>query len=171
MNAKTQRRLILVRHAKAVEDDPAGDHARALSTRGRADAEALGAWMEAQQIRPEQVWCSSAQRTRETLSHLGKNLPTLLRDKMYLATTTELLAQLNAADDAVTSLMLVGHNPGMHGLLAQLVGAYDHATDVDRVIMKFPTAACAVLRLEAASWSEVKPQGAALETLRWSADD
>lgn len=170
MQKATQRRLILVRHAKAVEEDTGGDHGRPLNPRGHTDAEGLGRWLHKEKLMPEQVFCSTATRTRETLAALGDNLPTILRDKMYLASAGELLAQLQNADDAVRTLMLVGHNPGMHGLLALLVGEYDHETDAERVIMKFPTASCAVLRLEAASWKDVAPQSATLEKLRWSVD-
>lgn len=170
-----------------------GDHTRPLSPRGLADAASLGAWLGAQGILPQQVFCSTATRTRETLEAIVRscvgesraaahasggmgatppsvNLPTILRDKMYLASANELLAQVQGADDGVESLMLVGHNPGMHGLLALLVNAYDDEKDADRVIMKFPTAACAILRLEANSWKDVMPQSATLEKLRWSVD-
>ncbi len=170
MTATIQRRLILTRHAKAVEEDVGGDHTRALSPRGQADAAALGVWLGAQKAWPEQVFCSTATRTRETLAGLGQTLPTILRDKMYLASAGELLAQVQGADDAVTSLMLVGHNPGMHGLLALLVGDYAHEEDADRVSMKFPTAACAILRITANSWKDLAPHSAILEQLRWSID-
>lgn len=170
MTNTTQRRLILTRHAKAVEEDTGGDHTRPLSSRGQADAAALGVWLREENALPDQVFCSTATRTRQTLAAIGGNLPTILRDKMYLASAGELLAQLQNADDAVHTLMLVGHNPGMHGLLALLVGEYADEKDADRVIMKFPTAACAILRIEAASWKDVAPQSAVLEKLRWSVD-
>lgn len=170
MTKTTQRLLILARHAKAVEDVGAGDHTRTLSARGLADAEALGAWLAEHAIVPQQVFCSTATRTRQTLGAISGNWPTILRDKMYLAGAGELLAQIQGADDNVECLMLVGHNPGMHGLLALLVNEYAHERDAERVAMKFPTAACAVLRLDAPRWNDVAPQSATLEHLRWSVD-
>lgn len=170
MQTATQRRLILARHAKAVEDEVGGDHARPLSARGRTDAEALGVWLAERDAWPDQVFCSTATRTRETLAGLGHTLPTILRDKIYMASAGDLLAQVQGSDDGVKSLMLIGHNPGMHGLLALLVGAYVDEKDAERVSMKFPTAGCAILRLDADSWKDIKPQSATLELLRWSID-
>ena len=171
----TQRRLWLIRHAKAVEEDT-GDHGRGLSPRGRADAAALGTWLVAQDYRPAQVLCSTATRTRETLGLIADafaevgNLPTILRDKLYLAPPGELLREIQTADDAVETLMLIAHNPGLHGLLALLAGEYEHASDEQRVTMKFPTSACAVLTTDAARWREITPHSMKLEVLRWQAE-
>ena len=163
----TKRRVMLVRHAKAVEEDAAGDHARALSGRGKNDAAELGAWIEKKKLWPELVLCSTATRTRETLSGLGKTIPTQLSDKIYLASAGELLAQIQQCDDAVASVMVIAHNPGLHGTLALLVGEYANDDDADKVMLKFPTSACAVLEFEAASWSEITPQTGTLQLLRY----
>ena len=144
-----------------------GDHARALSERGRADAAALGEWLAANKIAPELALCSTASRTRETLAALGKNIPTILSDRLYLASTNEMLSQVQATDDMVSTLLLVAHNPGAHGLAAALVNEYAHADDADKLLMKFPTAACAVMQFDAASWKDVLPETATLETLRY----
>ena len=167
MKKPTKRRLMLVRHAKAVEEDMAGDHARSLSVRGQNDATELGAWMEKEKWWPELVLCSTAARTRETLAGLGKTLSTQLSDKIYLANAGELLAQIQACDDAVSSVMVIAHNPGLHGLLALLVGEYANDADADKVMLKFPTSACAVLEFDAANWKEIAPQGGTLRVLRY----
>ncbi len=167
MKKPIKRRVMLVRHAKAVEEDVAGDHARSLSGRGQNDAAALGAWIGTEVLWPELVLCSTATRTRETLAGLGKTLPTQLSDKIYLANAGELLAQIQACDDAVASVMVIAHNPGLHGLLALLVGDYANDADADKVMLKFPTSACAVLEFEVGSWSDVAPQGATLRVLRY----
>ena len=173
MREKILRRLTLVRHAKAVEEEAAGDHARGLSPRGREDALALGAWLK-NELTPQTVLCSTATRTRETLGliaeGMGVNLPTILRDKLYLASAGELLAQIQATDDAIADLMVVAHNPGLHGLLALLVGDYVNESDADRVIMKFPTASAAILTVTLEHWKELRPQTAKLAQLRWPAE-
>lgn len=166
-SSTTQRRLILIRHAKAMEEDVAGDHARSLSERGRGDAAELAAWLKAQKLVPELALCSTANRTRETLAALGGNIPTILSDKLYLASTHEMLSQVQATDDAVSTLMLVGHNPGAHGLAAALVSDYEHDADADKLLLKFPTSACAVMYFEANSWKDVLPESATLKTLRY----
>lgn len=162
MSTRTQRRLILVRHANALEDEGAGDHARRLSPKGQREAQALGSWLSTM-VTPQQVFCSTATRTRETLAALGDNVPTVLRDKMYLASAQALLQQLQNADDAVETLLLVGHNPGMHELLDLLVEEYANERDAARVIAGFPTAGCALLQVDAPQWKDVVPQSARLE--------
>lgn len=163
----TQRRLILVRHAKAMEEAAGGDHARILSERGRADAAALGTWLEEHALKPDLVLCSTAARTRETLALLVRTTPTILSDKLYLATAGEMLAQLQAVDDTVATVMMVGHNPGAHALLALLVDDYANEADADRMMLKFPTSACAVVSFEGAHWKDIAPETARLELLRY----
>lgn len=170
MTKQKQRRLILIRHAKAVEDDPAGDHARPLAARGRQDAEALGRWLKDQRLTPDQVLCSTAQRTRETLELLNTGVTPDFRDRLYLAELGELLDNIHNTDDSISNLMIIGHNPGMHGILAMLTGDCNSREDEHRVAMKFPTASCAVLRFEADDWARISRHGGTLEQLRWSVD-
>jgi phosphohistidine phosphatase len=162
------RRIILIRHAKAVEEDVGGDHARPLSGRGQNDANALGQWLKEQGLVPDLALCSTATRTRQTLERLGSTIPTILSDKLYLATPSEMLAQIRAMDDAVTTLVVVAHNPGIHALLATLVGDYANEADADRMLLKFPTCACAVMAFAIASWREVGPEAGRLAQLRFS---
>ena len=144
-----------------------GDHARPLNARGQGDAAALGAWMQATGLAPQRVLCSSATRTQQTLAALAMAAPVEVTDTLYLASAGDMLARIQATPDEITDLMLIGHNPGIHGLLALLVGEYAHEADVDRLILKFPTSATAVLTVKAAHWVDVMPQCARLETLRY----
>lgn len=148
----------------------AGDHARALAERGVADAAALGSWLKAEGLAPGVCLCSTAARTRQTLAQLGRNIPTILSDKLYLASPGEMLAQVQGSDDAVETLMLIGHNPGAHALLALLVGRYTNDADADKVLLKFPTSACAVLTFDVAHWKDVAPQSGSLTHLRYPKD-
>ena len=169
MESHTQpnRQLLLIRHAKAVEDDPGGDHARGLAARGVADAESLGAWLRAEGLRPDLILCSTARRTRETLAHLQLgNTPTILSDKLYLAMPGELLHQIQTMDDTVTTLAVLAHNPGLHALLGLLAGRFANPADADRMLLKFPTSACAVLRFEAPHWHSIAPETGQLSALR-----
>ena len=163
----TQRRLILIRHAKAVEEDVAGDHARGLSERGQADAAALGQWLGEQGLMPNLVLCSTATRTRQTLAALGSNIPTILSDKLYLASANDMLAQIQATDDAVHTLIVVAHNPGTHALAGLLVQDCSNDDDADTLLLKFPTSGCAVMHVAAARWKDVAPTSAHLVKLKY----
>lgn len=162
MTQPIQRRITLIRHAKAEDDGLTQDHLRALNPRGQEDAAALGAELREAGSVPELFYCSTAQRTRQTLAAFDTNVPTILTDKAYLASAGELLGLLQQADDAVTHIGLVAHNPGLHQLVATLAGEFNDPEDEQRLMLKFPTAACAVLDFEAAGWEALVPQAATL---------
>lgn len=150
-----------------MEEDVGGDHARALSERGKGDAAELGQWLKEKGLKPDLALCSTATRTRETLAALGPNIPTILNDKLYLASPNEMLHQIQSTDDAVQTLMLVCHNPGAHSLLASLVCDYVDDADADKVMLKFPTSACGVMTFDVAHWKDVAPETATLQALRY----
>lgn len=150
-----------------MEEDVGGDHARSLSERGRADAAALAAWLESEGLTPDTALCSTARRTRETLGIIAPNVPTILADKLYLASVGDMLTQLQQTDDAIHTLLMVCHNPGAHGLLALLVGEYANEADADKLLLKFPTSACAVMEFDTSSWRDVAALGARLVHLRY----
>ena len=136
------RRLLLLRHAKA-EPGGASDHDRDLDVRGRRDADALGHEMRRQGLSPQLVLCSSALRTRRTVELLGAFDPTpSMRETaaLYLATPDALLSALRAAPQEIRTLLLVGHNPGLHGLALHLAGS--HAPQALRDGLPTCTLAC-----------------------------
>lgn len=168
MATTTQRRITLLRHAKAAaEGTVSDDHARPLAPRGRDDAMALGAWLKENHALPTLILCSSAVRTRETLAALGVNIATLIEPKAYLASANELLALLQETDDAVPHVMLIAHNPGIHGLAALLVGDAVREADMDALASKFPTCAYVSMTVTATSWRSVAVKSATLDALRY----
>ena len=127
------RRLLLLRHAKAVAgpDGTGGDHDRDLSERGCRDAVALGERMRRLALRPELALVSSALRTRRTWELLAPfeappPVPEIL-DRLYLAGAATLLAALHEIPDGIVTTLLVGHNPGLHELALHLGGGPDGA--------------------------------------------
>jgi len=160
------RRLLLLRHAKAEPGKPGqDDHDRALAARGRRDAECMGEAMSKRGLAPEQVLCSSAQRTRETLDRILPHLPsglTLTLDKgLYLASAEEILARVALVDARVRCLLVVGHNPGIAALAERLSGKRGSAA-ATRLRRKFPTGALAEIAVDSARWRDLTPEGATL---------
>lgn len=150
-----------------MEEDVGGDHARPLSERGVADATKLVTWFHEQGLAPDAALCSTATRTRQTLGIIAPNVPTVLSDRLYLASVGEMLTQVQATDDAIHHLLMVCHNPGAHGLLAYLVGEYANEADADKLLLKFPTCACAVIDFTATSWKDVTAHTGRLDSLRY----
>ena len=142
----------------------ASDHERSLAPRGRRAARLVADHMRDAQIAPALVLCSSARRTQETLElispALGPQAVVLVERGLYGASAGELLARVRDVSDSVSSLMIVGHNPGLEDLAATLAGA-GVADGLDRMAIKFPTAALAVLTVPTA-WGDLAPGGATL---------
>ena len=136
-------KLILLRHAKSSWSDPLqSDHERPLNPRGVASAQAIGAWLRAQNHLPTRILCSSAARTRETRALIGfPDTSTEFLDSLYHASEGALRSTIEQASDTAC-LLVIGHNPGLGALALHLAGTalQDEALDA------FPTAACLVLQ-------------------------
>ncbi|WP_103502214.1 MULTISPECIES: histidine phosphatase family protein [unclassified Streptomyces] len=169
MSTDNPRRIVLLRHAKA--DWPeVPDHDRPLAERGRRDAPAAGRRLTDEGIRPDLTLCSTAARTRETWKLLAPELPhrppTRYEDRVYEASPGELIALINEVEDEARQLLLIGHNPGVHGLADVLTGAGDPEATTALARSGFPTAALAVLTVDG-DWGSVEP-GSATLTAFWT---
>jgi phosphohistidine phosphatase len=156
--------LYLLRHAKSSWADPTlPDPERPLAQRGRRDAKRIGQHLVRLGIEPELVLCSSARRTRETLERLqpalGATSTVEVEAELYAASSDKLLERIRAVPEEVTSLMLIGHNPGLQDLALALALP---GPQLARLEVKFPTAALATLSLPKASWRELSVADAVL---------
>jgi phosphohistidine phosphatase len=145
--------LYVLRHAKSSWDDSSiDDHDRPLSGRGRRAARRIAEYMEAEDIRPQLVLCSTAARARQTLDAIGDGMETVeVVGDLYLASGHEVVARLRKVDTDVASVMVIGHNPGMQELVLMLASS---GGDLGRVQEKFPTAALATLAIDG-TWSDL----------------
>jgi len=154
------RTLWILRHGKAQEDAPkgGGDHARELKPRGRRAARAVGRLFARREDAPEVALSSDAARARTTaelaLEAGGFACELVLERAIYEASATRLLALVQNAPKKAARVLLVGHQPGLGGLLGLLTG---HEPDLP---------AGALARLEfAGAWSELATGGAVLTLL------
>ncbi len=156
------RSVHLLRHAKSSWKSGLPDHERPLAPRGRRAATAICRHMQEQGIEPELVLCSSAGRTRETLEGIEPALGSAevaIEEELYGASKAALLDRLRAVPDAVGSVMLIGHNPGIELLALELAQPSPERRELEE---KFPTAALATLLFAGASWRELGPGAATL---------
>ena len=152
--------LWVLRHAKSSWDDARlDDHDRPLNRRGERAAAGVAAWLARHPTPPSLVLCSSAKRTRQTLEPiqvaLAPRLRALVERELYLADADALLARIARLGENERSVMLIGHNPGLHELAVRLAarGARDLLA---RLRAKLPTAALALLELDVAHWRDVE---------------
>lgn len=160
------KRLYLLRHAKASTGEPdEDDHARSLTSRGRRAADRIGDVLAARGELPEFVLCSSSRRTRETLDRVLDRLTArprvVIEEELYLADCRTLLARVRGIPEEVERALLVGHHPGIADLTDLFItrGSREMRR---RLSEKFPTAALAILGLDATHWCDVGP-GAELD--------
>lgn len=155
--------LYLLRHAKSSwADSSLADRERPLAPRGRRDAKRIAKHLLRNASEPELVLCSTAARARETLELLRPSLAGSaidLEDELYGASADTLLERLRLVPDEVASVMLIGHNPALQDLALVLAKA---GAELERLEVKFPTAALATLALTNASWPHLSPGEAVL---------
>ncbi|MCD9032633.1 histidine phosphatase family protein [Luteimonas sp. Y-2-2-4F] len=117
------RELILLRHAHAEAALPGQpDLDRPLSADGLAEAESAARWLRDRRLVPDQVLCSPARRTRETLEVVLATVGYVdqrLESSIYEATPGALALLLERYRDT-ERVLLVGHNPGLERLAALL---------------------------------------------------
>jgi phosphohistidine phosphatase len=172
--AMPMRQLLLLRHAKSSWDDKTlPDRDRPLNSRGRRAAAAMRVAMRDLGLLPDMVMLSPSRRTSDTLEALEPWDEAPLIEPMeglYLATAAQLLELLHAVPETVRSVMLIGHNPGLHDLAVRLVGprgaawqGQDEAAGraVEHLAAGYPTGALAEFGV-AGPWSQLGAGGGQL---------
>jgi len=147
------KQLLLLRHAKSSwSDDATPDFARPLAPRGERDAPAMGERLRSHGVTITRIVSSPALRARRTAELVAAALGHSEHDvqlvpELYLAAPRTILDVVARQIDAVDSLLIVGHNPGLtelaNGLLPEL--------DLDDL----PTAGVVALRCHTPHWARV----------------
>jgi phosphohistidine phosphatase len=157
------KRLILLRHAKAVSDKPGlDDRDRMLADRGRVDAVRMGQFLREEGLVPDAVLCSPAARTHETLDlvlpQLGCSPWVKYPEELYLARWLTIVNLVRQTAKVTGTLLIVGHNPGLEDCarkLARPPGDAQARKLHEALRIKFPTAALAALDFDIADWKHV----------------
>ncbi|MGP4090011.1 SixA phosphatase family protein [Streptomyces sp. KR55] len=162
------RRLVVLRHAKSAWPPDVADHERPLAPRGRRDAPAAGRALVEADCLPDLALCSTAARARQTWelasAQWGTPPPVRHDSRLYGADVPDLLAVVHEVPPEVETLLLIGHNPGLEELVLALAGdGLDDA--LDRVRVKFPTSAIAVLAWHGSGWHTLAPGRALLTAM------
>jgi phosphohistidine phosphatase len=149
-------RVIVARHAKSDYPWGVSDHDRPLNDRGRRDAPALGAWLEDHvdwpQDAPPIVVVSTARRAQLTwglasaeLSARWVDVRVIDEPRVYEAGVQTLRSLVVEYGALTSTLLMVGHNPGLAYLILDLAAPSELREEATR---KFPTSAVAVLESE-----------------------
>jgi phosphohistidine phosphatase len=165
------RQLLLLRHAKSSWGDKGlPDRDRPLNERGQRAAARMAQEMHALGLEPDMVLVSPARRTMQTLEALEPWTDSPLVEEiesLYLADVPDLLSALHGVAETVRSVLLIGHNPGLHDLAMALSGLRGRplprgATSSETALAEgFPTGALAEFTI-AGSWWELREGGGKL---------
>lgn len=115
-----------MRHAKSDWSDPSQeDFDRPLAARGKKTAPRMGKWLRKQKCIPDVFVSSPALRARQTSLLVAEKLGFPVKrlsfdDRIYEGSIPALQAVIQTHGRAASTLLLVGHNPGLDNLLCYL---------------------------------------------------
>lgn len=147
------KRLVLMRHAKTEPwSEGIDDFGRALTPLGHADAKRTAEELVALGWSPERILVSSARRARETCAEAatvftGEKVRPM--ESLYL-TGQRGLSEAVSQNDGASTLMVIGHNPGLHDFALSILrdgGSSDHQASL-RLNEKFPTSCVALFEAD-----------------------
>ena len=150
--SEQSRVLYLMRHASAESFGILGDRNRPLTPAGREEAAYVGSQLADSGI--QYVVVSSAARTRQTVSSLGLMVDVEASDQLYGAGSSTILDIARELDPALTTALIVGHSPGIPGLVHELADDDSDSDARDLVSTHFPTATCCRLEFTG-PWSDL----------------
>ena len=149
--------LILLRHAKSDWSTGAPDHERPLAPRGLRQAPEAGRWLAAHIEQIDLAVVSTAERARATWSLAAAELDVApdirFADEVYGASADSLLSVVQGLSEDLSTVVLVGHNPGLDDLASTLAGSW----------VPMPTSALAVYAVRGA-WAGAGPSSVQLQT-------
>ncbi len=151
--------VYVLRHGKSDWQASYGsDHERPLAERGIEAAELMGRFLATTGQVPAMVLSSTAVRARRT-AELAQTAgawetPLETTDALYGASVATVLDLVQRQDDALDSLLLVGHQPTWSEVIWELTGGS----------VRFPTAALARIDCQIPRWRDID---AGSGTLRW----
>ena len=133
-------RLYVLRHGDALETPFYKDFDRPLSDLGRRQIQSVAHFLEAARISPRLILTSPLVRARQTCEMIAESLnavDTITTDALRSgADSVEALKEINAHE--VESMLLIGHEPQLSGLVSLLTGGDEQF----RVEMKKASLAC-----------------------------
>lgn len=142
--------LLIMRHAKSAWGNARlSDHERPLNKRGQQDAPLMGKLLKNEEIVPDLIITSTAERALTTAEQVALacdfegELVTTRR--FYHADPETYLEVLRGVNDTCERVLIVGHNPGMAALVEDLTGQAE----------PFTTANIAHVALPIDTWSQL----------------
>jgi phosphohistidine phosphatase len=161
------RELMLLRHGKSDWDAGAAtDFERPLAPRGRKAVKRIGQWLREQDLMPDYIVSSPAERARHTTRRLCRfaKIPDSAiawEPNIYEADLDALLEVVADCSREWNRVLLVGHNPGLEYLVRYLADESIGNWDADNLM---PTTALVQLEMPD-DWAQLAPGSARIITI------
>ena len=142
--------LLILRHAKSSWDNlRLSDYERPLNKRGQRDAPRMGQLLRDEELVPDLIVTSSANRAQTTAELVATACDyehdILYTRHLYHAGPDAYLEVLHELGQEYARVMVVGHNPGMEYLVALLTGES----------IRMPTATLVQVELPVEQWTDL----------------
>jgi len=154
------KRVIIVRHAKAVPYGYENDFERDLTERGETDADKLGKELKKMGVQADVIISSPAKRALKTARIFAENLGfeksriQEIPDIYDGLTTSGFLHLIHQLPQSAETVFFFGHNPGFHYL----------ATNISENFRgDMPTCSTVVIGFEVDSWKNVEARKGKLD--------
>jgi len=148
--------LLLARHAKSSWDEPE-DFKRSLSDRGQADVSVMAKYLSECGYLLHQIITSDALRAQSTAevyeAALKPSHSMITHHDLYLASADDIVSIARNIPASLGTVMLVGHNPGMHEVLNYFAG--DEKENM-------PSCSVAIIQFDVTGWADISQHNASL---------
>jgi phosphohistidine phosphatase len=149
------KRLVFVRHAKAEQGGYDHDFSRSLTDRGMDDARQIAKELLNQNIRPQSIISSPANRALTTArlfaEEIGFEKKQIIEKKgLYFDyTTNDFIDMISEVSDSIQTLFVFGHNPFMFYMASNMCSNFSG---------DMPTCSTVVADFNVGSWKNLEPR-------------
>ncbi len=153
------KRVVIVRHAKAVPYGYEEDFSRKLRSSGKEDASLISTKLKEDKIIPELIISSPAKRALKTAKiyaetfHYPVSQIQLEEDLYEGITTTDFIDMLREIPETVETVFVFGHNPTIYYLTNNLVRFFNS---------DMPTCSTVGIEFKIDNWKEISSRGGEL---------
>jgi phosphohistidine phosphatase len=151
--------LMLLRHAKSSWTQIGStDFERPLNERGTQTAPLIGRYIAANNLAPAQIYCSTARRAKTTAQLVlaeipGTPEPVYVRE-IYDGGPESLFNTIASTPNGLDPVLVVGHNPTIHGLCLSLCRG-GNGEALHNMSIKYPTGGLAIMDFDHENWNDI----------------
>ena len=160
--------LYVLRHSKAGQTNKSilDDHERPLTEKGARLCQLVAEDLRKIKAKPDVIFSSTAKRCIETYEQLkpyyALNCPLETSSQLYLADALEIIKQLRKLNNDYDSVLMIGHNPGLHEFCLQIMSPKSEKKLQKELKNQFSPPTLVQFTFDIKSWKEAVFDGGVL---------